>query len=144
MEHHILTLASREAIDESAFLDLLCYRHQRHHILSLRSVLGDEYVVMLLNRFSAMYVRFPTPRKSQEAADDLILSVLWREMKEKSKGPPLDWNEAEGKFIRQAQRMGLNYKKACVRARAVNKELEKAQAWLDRIREQEARPRRDP
>ena len=142
---NILTPSTRDAIDETQFLDLLCYRHQRHHILSLREVLGDEYVVHLLNRFSSMYVRFPTPRKSQEAADDLILSVLWQDMKAKAKSEnAIAWAEAEAKFIKHGQRMGLPFNKAAARARVVTKELEKARGWLDRIRQQEARPRSDP
>lgn len=130
----------KPAIDSKEFLNFLCYKHQRHNLLSLREVVGEAGMVLLLDRFSGTYVRFPTASHVLQSANDVALSMLYRELlKAFATRNPVLWQEAETRFIKFAERQGLSYLQAKKKSKAIRKELEAANQWLDNIKNWEKR-----
>jgi len=128
----IFSQYARQHIEPADFLDLVSYRNQQHNITNLRAVVGDEKYILLLDKFSGSYTRFPTPRNSMQAVDDIMLAQLWADLKDKAGQKGLvEWNEAETRFIRQAAKMGMEYQQAHRRAATVLKELIKARQWAN-------------
>lgn len=133
-------VALKPAIDSKAFLNFICYKHQRHNLLSLREIVGEAGMVTLLDRFSGTYVRFPTASHVLQAANDIALCMLYEELKKAfaTRNPTL-WQEAETRFIKFAERQGLSYLQAKKKSKAIFKEMEAANQWLDNVKNWEKR-----
>lgn len=128
----IFNQQARQYVEPADFLDLVSYRNQQHNITNLRAVVGDEKYIMLLDKFAGSYTRFPTPKNALQAIDDIMLAQLWHDLQEKAGQKGLvAWNEAETRFIRQAGKMGMDYKQAKRRAKTVLKELITARQWAN-------------
>lgn len=123
---------TRQMVEPSDFLDLVSHRNPTHNIINLRAVVGDEKYILLLDKFSGSYTRFPTAKNLMEAIQDIVLVRLWEEVKEKKASQNLAaWNEADARFVKQAQRMGMEYKAAVRRAKGITKELVVARNWAN-------------
>ena len=132
MEQRIFSEHTRQIVDPADFLDLVSYRNPTHNILNLRKVVGDEKYILLLDKFSGSYTRFPTSKNLLEAIQDIVLVHLWEEVKEqKASNSVAAWNEAETRFIKHAQKMGMEYKAAARRAKGIIKELVTARTWAN-------------
>ena len=130
----------KPAIDSKEFLNYICYKHQKHNLLSLRDIVGDAGLVALLDKFGGTYIRFPTASHTLQAANDVVLSMLYEELKKAfaTRNPTL-WQEAETRFTKFAERQGMNYLQGKKKAKAIRKELEEANSWLANIKSWEAR-----
>lgn len=127
--------ATRAKVGSDDFLDVLCFRHQRHNILALRESVGDEPFLAILDHFAGTYVRFPTAGHSVDTANEIHLARLYENMRKKAKSGAKDWNDVETKFINLATRMGYGYERAVRRAKALLHEIDEARQWRARLRQ---------
>jgi hypothetical protein len=101
---------------------------------------GDAKMVALLDKFGGTYIRFPTASHTLQAANDIALCLLYEELKKAfATRNPVLWQEAETRFIKFAERQGLNYLQAKKKSKAIYKELQEANTWLDNIKSWEKR-----
>ena len=123
------------ALNSSDFLNLICFKHQKHNLVSLREIVGDKGLITLLDRFAGTYIRFPTASHTLDAVNEVYLAILYQDLKVKAKGiDPVAWNEAEKRFNKFAERMGLKGTKARTTAKNILKEIEKANSWWSDIK----------
>lgn len=123
------------ALDSTSFINLICFRHQKHNLDKLREITGDKGLVTLLDKFAGTYVRFPTASHTLDAVNEVYLGLLYQDLKLKAKGlDPVAWNEAEKRFNKFAERMGLKGNKARLKAKEILKEIDKANVWWSEIK----------
>ena len=109
----------------------ICYKHQKHNIMNLRKVVGDEGLLALLNKFAGTYTRFPTITNIVELANKVHLITLYDELKAAAvSGNPKTWQDAEDKFVKFAQnKFEMTYPNAKLHVKKLKIELQAAQQW---------------
>ncbi len=130
----------KPAIDSKEFLNYICFKHQRHNLLSLRDIVGEAGMVALLDRFAGTYIRFPTASHVLQEANDIALCMLYQELKKAfaTRNPTL-WQEAETKFIHFAERQGMDYLQAKIKSKKIYKSLTEANQWVQSVKDWETR-----
>lgn len=94
----------------------------------------------LLDKFAGTYIRFPTASHVLQSANDVALSILYEELKKAfATRNPVLWQEAETRFIKFAERQGMSYLQAKKKSKAIRKELDAANQWIDGIKNWEKR-----
>ncbi len=128
------------ALDSSVFVNLICYRHQKHNLMTLRDIVGDKGLVTLLDRFAGTYIRFPTASHTLQTVNEVYLAMLYQDLKTKAKGTdPMAWHNAEKKFAKFAERIGYTILKARKLSKNILKELDEANKWWTEIKRWEVR-----
>lgn len=115
-------------------LDLICFR-SKTNILALREYVGDHAFLSILDKFAGTYVKFPKADKVYEVVEDATLAMLYEIMKEKKKANNLrEWNDAEFRFNKQCEKMGIKWEVGRRRAVTILNELRQVHIWQSELR----------
>lgn len=135
----------KQEIKSSDILDLICYR-SKTNILALREYVGDHAFLAILDKFAGTYIKFPKADKVYEVVEDATLAMLYEIMKEKKRSKNLrEWNDAEFRFNKQCDKMGIKWEVGRRRAVTILSELRQVHIWQTEMRQfdREAKNKRE-